>query len=106
MVIAAAAIVTRKAGPIGLTAFFALTAYSILDPLVFAGQRGRWLGLAGRSIAGFVLLFVACTPAGAALGEGGMIFLFPFLVYPPALVVGGVLRLILNLRARPPAPRE
>lgn len=54
-----------------------------------AGEPTGWFGL-----------LAVCLPAGYAVRETGLVFLFDLYVYPVALALGGLLRLILNARAR------
>jgi hypothetical protein len=82
-----------------LVAFFVLTVYSALDPIVVAVRRGTWLAGIALSVAGWFFLFLFGAATSDA-GEGGMIFLFPVMVYPGAIVASGIVRLIAVARSR------
>jgi hypothetical protein len=86
----------------GMFAALVLTLYSFADPFAFSWTGGGWFRLALQSAAGWVLQFVACMPLADRLHESAMIFLFPMMVYPAALLLGGVLRASLA-RSRPSA---
>lgn len=101
MVVVAGAIVLPR-GARWAGAFAAITAYSVLDPLVNA-FRPRWWVHTVQSLAGWIVLFMFCGGISEAdrLGEDAMVFLFPVMLYPGALGLSGVLRL---MRWKPRAP--
>jgi hypothetical protein len=80
-----------KWGPI----FVALVWYSFVDPLTIA-MGTRWWINAGKSFAGWLLLFVMAAAMGEIdkMGEAGMVFVLPMMVYPFALGISGLIRLV------------
>jgi hypothetical protein len=94
------ALLTRGGEASGLVAALVLTGYSLLDPIAFSRQPGRWWSLALRSVGGWLVVLIPCLPIATGLREGSLIFLFPVMVYPPALVLGGLNRALLNRRNR------
>jgi hypothetical protein len=75
--------------------FAAITVYSIADPIINT-FRSRWWLNAIKSLVGFVLLFIASGLIGDAdrIGEGGMIFILPLMMYPVALALSGLIRFV------------
>jgi len=81
-----------------MVAMGALTAYSVLDPVVNVTRRSWWSG-AAISCAVWLALFLALpafSEAVAPVREGLMVFLVPMMVYPTALVLSGVARLLVR----------
>ncbi|HEV7501995.1 MAG TPA: hypothetical protein VGQ33_18400 [Vicinamibacteria bacterium] len=81
-------------------AWFVLTAYSALDPIVVALRRGAWLAGIAFSVVGWIPLFVIGAATADGMGPDGMIFLLPMMVYPGAIGVSGIVRLIGLTRSR------
>lgn len=77
-----------------LVAFCALCGYALVDPVLNLTRRSWWLGALGSIIVWIVLLSVLVAAADALqhLRESTMVFLLPFMVYPVALGVSGLLR--------------
>jgi hypothetical protein len=104
VVISAAALVGRSRNAILMADFGALTLYSILDPLLVAARTGSWLRLAMLSVGGWMVLFVIGAAASQKMGSDAMVFLFPFMVFPVTLILGGLVRLVRGrLHKVPPA---
>ena len=86
-----------------LVALVALCGFAVLDPVLNVTRRSWWGGALLSIIVWIVLLSAL---AGAAdslqhLGDDTMIFLVPFMVYPVALGVSGLLRLTGGARGWP-----
>lgn len=94
VVISAAALIGRSRGAILAADFGALTLYSFLDPLLVAARPGSWSLLAMRSLAGWMVLFVIGAAAAQTMGSDAMVFLFPFMLFPVTLILGGLVRLV------------
>jgi hypothetical protein len=77
-----------------LGAFAAITGYSVVDPVMNAFRPAWWLHTA-QSVAGWVVLLIACGAISEIdkLGEGSMVFLAPVMLYPMALGLSGLVRL-------------
>lgn len=75
--------------------FAAITVYSIADPAINT-FRSRWWVNAIKSLTGFIVLFIASGLIADAdrIGEGGMIFMLPLMIYPVALGLSGLIRFI------------
>ena len=102
VVVFAAALIGRSRGAIVAADFGALTLYSLLDPLLVGSRRGSWLALAMRSLAGWTVLFMIGAAASQKMGSDAEVFLFPFMLFPVTLVLGGLLRLVRRATHRPP----
>ena len=74
--------------------FGALTLYSFLDPLLVAARPGSWIRLAMLSLAGWMVLFMVGAAASQKMGSDAMVFLFPFMVFPVTLILGGLVRIV------------
>jgi hypothetical protein len=98
----AAALIGRSRGAIVAADFGALTLYSILDPLLVGSRRGSWLGLAMRSLAGWMVLFMVGAAASQKMGSDAGAFLFPFMLFPVTLILGGLGRLVRRATHRAP----
>jgi hypothetical protein len=83
----------RGARSVGV--FAAITAYSIADPVINT-LRSHWWVNAIKSLAGFIVLFIASGLIADAdrIGEAGMIFMLPLMIYPVALGLSGLIRFI------------
>jgi hypothetical protein len=78
--------------------FAAVMIFSITDPFLVLRSRSWWAGALVSVpcwIAVFVILGGAATQVGH-LREGAMIFLLPMMIYPIALTVSGVVRLMVR----------
>lgn len=84
-----------------LISAFGLAAMGVAQPLL-AAFGTRWWFHSALGLVGWAALFVTLgsLPQVEALHEGAMVYLLPFMVYPAALGVSGLLRLVLWLRAR------
>jgi hypothetical protein len=102
VVISAAAVIGRTRGAILVADFGALTLYSCLDPLLVARRPGSWFGLAARSLAGWMVLFMIGAAASEKMGSDAMVFLFPFMLFPVTLTLGGLVRLARRRTSRVP----
>jgi len=85
-----------------LMVFLAVTAYSVADPIIVALRRGSWLAGIAFSVAGWIALFVIGIGTVGKIGDDAMIFLFPFMAYPGAIAVSGIVRLFGVGRSRGP----
>ncbi len=97
----AIAALLMPAGTRGLPVFLALMIYSIKEPMQNA-YRPRWWASTIKSVAGWFLLFMA---AGAIsevdkMGDGTMIFLAPFMVFPALIALSALIRLVRWYRSR------
>jgi hypothetical protein len=84
-----------------LAAFFVMLGFSVLNPVLCA-LRPRWWANATSS---FVLWFVVFllmgrTPGVARMRESAMVFMLPVMIFPPALLLSGVVRWFLERRGR------
>jgi hypothetical protein len=103
VVISAAALIGRSRSAILVADFGALTLYSILDPLLVASRPGSWWRLAMLSLGGWMVLFMVGAAASQKMGSDAEVFLFPFMVFPVTLILGGLVRLVRRaLRRVPP----
>jgi hypothetical protein len=88
----------------GVIVFAALLIYPFVDPPRTLGGRSWWraalIGLAVWFIVFVVLIGIVETVR--PLGEDAMAFLAPFMLYPFALALAGLVRLEGRLNARPP----
>ena len=100
VVVSAAALIGRSRSAILAADFGALTLYSILDPLLVAARPGSWVRLAMLSLAGWMVLFMIGAAVSQTMGSDAMVFLFPFMVFPVTLILGGLVRLV-RRRTRP-----
>lgn len=78
--------------------FAAVMLFSITDPFLILRGRSWWAGALVSLpcwIAVFVILGAAATQAGN-LREGAMVFLLPMMIYPIALAVSGVVRIMVR----------
>ena len=76
--------------------FAAVMLFSITDPFLILRGRSWWAGALVSIpcwIGVFVVLGYTATRVGQ-LREGAMIFMLPMMIYPIALTVSGVVRLI------------
>jgi hypothetical protein len=94
LVVSAAALIGRSRGAILAADFGALTLYSILDPLLVAARPGSWIRLAMLSLAGWMVLFMVGAAASQKMGSDAEVFLFPFMLFPVTLILGGLVRLV------------
>jgi hypothetical protein len=87
-----------------LVSALGLTAMGVAQPMISAFFDRWWLHSA-IGIVGWAALFMTLggLPQVVALRESAMVYLLPFMVYPAALGVSGLLRLVLWLRACRPA---
>jgi hypothetical protein len=102
VVVFAAALIGRSRGAIVAADFGALTLYSLLDPLLVGSRRGSWLGLAMGSLTGWMVLFMVGAAASQTMGSDAGVFLFPFMLFPVTLILGGLVRLVRRGTHRPP----
>jgi len=94
-VVAVPLMIVSRAGS-GVVGMMAVTMFSVVDPLLNLFRRSWWWG-AFVSAGTWFLLFVAFGAVANAMqpmGEGAMIFLLPMMVYPAALALSGVVRLV------------
>jgi hypothetical protein len=94
LVVVLAAAIGRNRNVILLASFAVLTIYSIVDPLLVAGRSGPWPRLAMVSVAGWMVLFILGAGVSQTMGSDAMVFLFPMMVFPVALLLGGLVRLV------------
>jgi len=94
LVVAVAAAISRDRNVTVLAAFAASTVYSIVDPFLVAARSGPWPRLAMLSVAGWMVLFVLGAGVSQSMGSDAMVFLFPMMVFPVALLLGGLVRLV------------
>jgi hypothetical protein len=75
--------------------FFAYVAYSLADPIINA-FRPRWWLNAAKSLLGYVALFVASVIIAEVddIGEAGMIFMLPMMIFPVTLGVSALIRFL------------
>lgn len=81
----------------------ALCLYPLLDLPRTLARSSWWLG-ALLSAVGWCILFLTLTGVAESvqrIGEDAMVLLFPFMLYPAALVLAGVVRLESRWRGRP-----
>ena len=102
LVVVLAAAIGRNRNVVLLASFAVLTIYSIVDPLVVARRSGPWPRLAMLSVAGWMVLFMLGAGVSQTMGSDAMIFLFPMMVFPVALLLGGLLRLVRGRTRRVP----
>jgi len=88
-----------------LVAFVALCGFAVLDPALNVTRSSWWWGALASVIVWIVLLSVLVGVADSLqnLGDDTMVFLLPFMVYPIALVVSGLLRLTGSARGWTPS---
>ncbi len=86
-----------------LVAFFALCGFAVLDPALNVTRPSWWWGASASVIVWIVLmsLLVGVADSLQNLREGTMVFLLPFMVYPIALGVSGLARLLGTARGWP-----
>jgi hypothetical protein len=87
------AVAPRGARWVGILAAF--TIYAFADPVINAFRSRWWLNTA-KSLAGFLMLFAVAAIVSELddLGEAGMVFVLPLMVYPFAVGISGVIRLL------------
>jgi hypothetical protein len=89
-----------------LIAFVAVTAYPLADAALNTWRRSWWLG-AALSVAVWLPVFGLLTEVADGLNhlrESMMVFLLPFMLYPAALALSGLVRLALRWGHPPGAP--
>jgi hypothetical protein len=87
-------------------AFAAVTLYALTDAALNTWRRSWWLG-AVMSVAVWLPVFGVLTEAADALNhlrESMMVFLLPFMLYPAALALSGLVRLGLRWSRQAPGP--
>jgi hypothetical protein len=100
-IVASLSLVLIAGEPGALASVFIMSAYSVLGPLACALGR-RWCIDTLVSVYAFGVIYVGIlqTKAVADMREGAMIFMMPMLIYPFAVPISGLLRLVLWWRAR------
>jgi len=82
----------------------ALCLYSVAAPLVAALGAAWWVETVVTAIAWLALIVaLGQLPATSALGEGAMVFALPVMIYPPAVLISAIVRLVRYRRAARPA---
>lgn len=78
-----------------LPSFLGLSLYSVAGPLACAFSDRWWLN-AVLSSAGWLAIFlvVGALPATTALREGATVFLLPMMIYPCAVLLSGIIRVV------------
>lgn len=91
------AVAGESAWPVSLAG---LCLFSVASPLA-GGLGHQWWRDTVVSLVAWVVIFVIAgqLPAMNALREGAMVFMLPMLIYPVALLVSGVIRLVRWRRA-------
>jgi hypothetical protein len=84
--------------------FVVLMIYSVADPAINA-LRPRWWIATAQSVVGWFVLFMMGGAFSEAdrLGESAMVFLAPVMLYPIALGISGLIRLVRWSSGRVPA---
>jgi hypothetical protein len=84
-----------------LLSAFGLAAMGVAQPMI-SGFLDRWWLHNAIGVVGWAALFMTlgALPQVVALRDGAMVYLLPFMAYPAALGVSGLLRGVLWLRAR------
>jgi hypothetical protein len=95
-IVAIPMMIVSRAGS-GVVGMMASMVFSIVDPVLNLFRQSWWRG-AFVSAGTWFLLFVAFAAIANGLQpmhEGAMIFLLPMMVYPAALALSGVIRLVM-----------
>lgn len=99
-----AMLVFRSADASAFVGLGALLLFSVGAPVLVVLGRWFWLGSLA-AVLSWLGLFLGLAAASelahpGGMGEGGMVLLFPMMVFPPALGLAGLVRLVMWLRAR------
>jgi hypothetical protein len=86
-----------------MIALAATCVFALVDPALNVSRRSWWLGALGSVLVWLVFLAAMAALADGRnhLGEGAMVFLLPFMLYPVALAISGLVRLYCSLRQQP-----